>query len=148
MTFLYPKPVRQPKVRKPLLRKTPLLRSKTPIARRSPLRRSTKPIARRTRLKWRKKRDKRMEDWHKAVCDRAKVADNVYICFHCGGHFQQDEVCGDHFPFPRSVRPDLKYNVENGVPSCWACNQKDSKKRAASLDYWKKTGNVVPVWDR
>lgn len=97
-----------------------------------------KPQYKRARV-WKKNADgRRMIVWHKTICARAKDEDSgMYRCFHCKRLFPHNEVCGDHFPHTRSERPDLKYDLSNGVCSCMSCNQSGSPTRKRSKLNWE-----------
>lgn len=59
--------------------------------------------------------------WHETVCTSSK-------CYHCERYFPVDMICGDHF-ITKGSRPDLKYDIRNGVPTCQECNTSGSKYR-------------------
>lgn len=85
-----------------------------------------------------KARAKSMKEWHEIVCERARVsfyhADETYRykCFHCGYLFPRNMVTGDHYPYSRGARPDLKLDPDNGVCSCMECNTSNSPTRKHS----------------
>lgn len=55
--------------------------------------------------------------WHRIVC-----RDSDYIrCTYCKKLFPKNQICGDHY-IPKSVRPDLRFDVRNGNPCCMRCN--------------------------
>lgn len=60
--------------------------------------------------------------WHDIVADKGRHGD-LYMCKYCETLFPRNEVCGDHV-LPKSVRPDLRYDITNGVCCCAMCNDK------------------------
>lgn len=73
-----------------------------------------------------------LSEWERVrelVIQRAKVGE-LFQCHHCGQLFPRNEVCADHYPFPRNVRPDLKTDPNNLVCSCKFCNRSDSPTRS------------------
>lgn len=69
----------------------------------------------------------RAQAWTAAVLDAHRTPDGAVWCWlklpGCLGH----ATTGDHV-VPRSVAPELQYDVANGKPACQPCN----RKRAAS----------------
>jgi hypothetical protein len=81
-----------------------------------------KPEARKKTKARRDREDReRMIAWHEAVCERAREGTR-YRCYHCRQLFPREKVCGDHYPYSRGSRPDLKYDLDNGVCCCTRCN--------------------------
>lgn len=77
------------------------------------------------------------EAWHDFIVSRAMIdirsGVTFYQCYHCKGEFPRNSVCGDHFPYTKGSRPDLRYSINNGVPCCKSCNQSDSPHRRGNL---------------
>lgn len=68
--------------------------------------------------------------WHDAIRQLApRNEDQQLQCFHCEGWFQDEAICGDHFPYTKGSRPDLRYNLTNGVPTCAGCNTSGARTR-------------------
>ena len=68
--------------------------------------------------------------WHLTIVARAyDPARQKYQCFHCGGWFPREKVCGDHWPATKGSRPDLRYDISAGVTSCAHCNTSGSPSR-------------------
>jgi hypothetical protein len=63
---------------------------------------------------------KLLRTWHRIVVERANCA-----CEDCGhsAPFDSGELCGDHVE-TQGARPDLKYDVTNGVCRCLPCHNK------------------------
>jgi hypothetical protein len=88
-----------------------------------------------------------MKQWHTAVCEQAKQPDGTYKCFHCGDPFDRDMVCGDHWPHTKGARPDLRFDVKNGVCSCAECNTSGSRNRTpVKKDLCGKCKIRLPVY--
>jgi hypothetical protein len=69
--------------------------------------------------------------WHALIVYRSySPARDRFQCFHCGGWFTRQEVCGDHFPHTKGSRPDLRYDLENGVCSDMMCNVSNAPTRS------------------
>lgn len=70
------------------------------------------------------------ELWHKAIRALAPVDGGGRLqCFHCEQFFDEDCICGDHFPYTKGSRPDLRYDFRNGVPCCARCNTSGARTR-------------------
>lgn len=68
--------------------------------------------------------------WHDEVCEQAfNPFAERYKCFHCSLFFPRNEVCGDHWPHTKGARPDLRFDVSNGVCSCAGCNTSGNRNR-------------------
>jgi hypothetical protein len=68
--------------------------------------------------------------WHDIICERAYVsAAERYRCHHCWLYFFRSQVCGDHWPHTKAARPDLRFDITNGVCACAGCNTSGNKKR-------------------
>lgn len=74
-----------------------------------------------------------MEVWHRIITQKGLKKHGAFIglyrCYHCGGHFPRNMVCGDHFPYTKGSRSDLQLDVRNGVCSCMQCNTSGNKHR-------------------
>jgi 5-methylcytosine-specific restriction endonuclease McrA len=55
--------------------------------------------------------DRKLIEWSRKVRER-----DDYVCQKCG---KRDEANHAHHVSPRSQRPDLKYDVDNGKTLCW-----------------------------
>lgn len=69
-----------------------------------------------------------MIEWHNIICEEYSIGD-MCLCFHCGVLYPRNEVCGDHFPYTKGARPDLRFNVKNGRCCCASCNTSGNKNR-------------------
>lgn len=70
-----------------------------------------------------------MIGWHNLIVSKAPHAGDYYQCFHCEKFYPRNQVCGDHFPHTKGSRPDLRYDVNNGVCSCAKCNVSNAPTR-------------------
>lgn len=68
-------------------------------------------------MKWTKTR----QDWF-----RFNWA-NEYYCYICGKRMTPEETTLDHIK-SRSRHPELRYDLTNLAPCCWACNTKKGSK--------------------
>ena len=50
-----------------------------------------------------------------------------YMCFYCGVNLEVDEMELDHKK-SRSRHPEMRYTMDNLVPSCHSCNSKKGSK--------------------
>lgn len=88
------------------------------------------------------------ELWHDEVCKKAHddLAER-YKCYHCSLFFLREEVCGDHFPHTKGARPDLRFDVANGVCSCAGCNTSGNRKRKQpKKDLCRKCRILIPTY--
>ena len=69
-----------------------------------------------------------MNIWHGLIRLKGEV-DGAYQCFHCEEIKEEHQICGDHFPYTKGSRPDLKFDIRNGRPSCQFCNTSGAAKR-------------------
>ncbi len=69
-----------------------------------------------------------MKEWHEIAREKGRVGDR-YRCYHCGQLFPREETCGDHYPFSRGARPDLKLDPDNSVCTCMFCNASNAPTR-------------------
>lgn len=67
--------------------------------------------------------------WHEIIRALAPVRDGLLQCFHCEQFFEPEMLAGDHFPFGKGARPDLRYHTGNGVPCCARCNTSGARTR-------------------
>ena len=71
--------------------------------------------------------------WHEIIVARSfDPKRNKHQCHHCQLWFVREKVCGDHFPHTKGARPDLRFDILNGVTSCAGCNTSGSKHRSIS----------------
>lgn len=75
-----------------------------------------------------------MNLWHDIVVDKGRFKD-MYQCFHCEELFPRNMMVGDHFPFTKGSRPDLKFDIANGVPSCARCNISNAPSRKSPSEF-------------
>lgn len=107
-----------------------------------------KPIIRRKPLRAKRKADPRMAAMYPIVLRRYQLSYiDRYRCHHCGYDFPRNSICLDHFPFTKKAWPELRYDPTNLVACCQACNTSGSYERSASMKHWRLTGRVVPVWE-
>ena len=71
--------------------------------------------------------------WHNEITEAAREGD-MYRCFHCTMLFERNRVCGDHFPYSKARRPDLRFDLRNGQTSCMACNVTNARTRRAPTE--------------
>lgn len=69
------------------------------------------------------------EQWHRTIRSMAPHRDDLVQCFHCEAWFEEDLICGDHFPYTKGTRPDLRYHLGNGVACCARCNTSGARAR-------------------
>ncbi len=80
---------------------------------------------------------KMTELWHDIICTKEEFGGK---CFHCNRSYERDQLAGDHWPFTKAARPDLRYNIDNGRPTCAGCNTSGSKYRKDPVE-WLKENN-------
>lgn len=77
----------------------------------------------------RKREAKKLHDaWREAVIEKGREGER-YRCFHCKKPFDRDQICADHWPRTKGNSPHLRYDVDNGQPSCQTCNTSGSRHR-------------------
>lgn len=63
--------------------------------------------------------------WHDIILGEAERIE----CWHCKRVLPRSYMSGDHHPYSRGARPDLKFDIRNGVPSCFSCQNSGEKRR-------------------
>ena len=60
--------------------------------------------------------------WSACKAEWFKLNDkDYYFCHYCGKSLPKNMITLDH-KIARSRRPELRYDFNNLVPSCWVCN--------------------------
>lgn len=68
--------------------------------------------------------------YHEWIRSTAPEDNGALQCFHCEGWFAWEQICGDHWPDPKSVLPYWeRFNVERSKPSCGICNTNPSLRK-------------------
>lgn len=92
---------------------------------RSPIARGESRLARTgfkrsARVTLQKERDTDLEAWARAVKQRDGYTCQWPKCEFCHNYWYQPQIVTAHHKAPRSLRPDLRLDIDNGVTLCWS----------------------------